>query len=153
MTYNIYIYRLLAAAGAILFFSCHSLSADNKNDSLSPVIDSIEIINENVFDTGEPQYNNFFFKLANSLHFITRPGVIRRELLISVGEKYDTALAHESERNLRSLPYFGQMVNRGPGIFSSKRAPGWFSIRLWREQSPRIRHFHDPWFLCPWRWS
>jgi len=70
-----------------------------------PIIDSVEIRSENVFDLAEPKYDNFLFRLANKTHFVTRPGVIRRELLLKKGDMYDTALVSETVRNLRALPF------------------------------------------------
>jgi len=57
-----------------------------------------------VFDSTEARY--WPWRLANALHAETRPNVIRRELLIGVGDPYDTALVAESERNLRALGIF-----------------------------------------------
>lgn len=40
----------------------------------------------------------------NTLHVTTRERVIRQELLLHPGERFDAALVAESERNLRALP-------------------------------------------------
>ncbi|MBK8482356.1 MAG: BamA/TamA family outer membrane protein [Proteobacteria bacterium] len=40
----------------------------------------------------------------NLVHVTTRERVIRQELLLHAGERYDAALVAESERNLRALP-------------------------------------------------
>lgn len=45
-------------------------------------------------------------RLMNGLHVTTRPGTIRRELLLRPGELFDSAKAAESERNLRFLRVF-----------------------------------------------
>lgn len=82
-----------------------ALSEDRHSVTEGPVIDSVEIHPGNVFDLTQPKYNNFLFRLANALHIITRKSVIRRELLLDVGDPYDTALVNESTRNLRRLPY------------------------------------------------
>ncbi|MFQ5550897.1 MAG: hypothetical protein ACE5FJ_06640, partial [Gemmatimonadales bacterium] len=71
----------------------------------SPVIDSISITTHNVFRSGEAA-TNFVFKLANAVRFKTRAGVVRRELLFRVGDRYDSAAVAESERNLRRLEIF-----------------------------------------------
>ncbi|NMC44955.1 MAG: hypothetical protein GYA46_13635, partial [candidate division Zixibacteria bacterium] len=73
--------------------------------SPAPIIDSVEIVTENVFDLSDPRYNNFLFHLANHTHVVTRKAKVRRELLLHKGERYDTALAAESIRNLRRLDY------------------------------------------------
>lgn len=57
-----------------------------------------------VFDSAEAR--NWPYRLANALHVETRPGVIRRELLLDVGDPYDSLLVAESERNLRALGIF-----------------------------------------------
>ncbi len=57
-----------------------------------------------VFDSVESQF--WPYRIANALHAETRPNVIRRELLLDVGDPYDDALVAESERNLRALGIF-----------------------------------------------
>jgi hypothetical protein len=69
-----------------------------------PVIQAVEIRRAPVFSAVEAQF--WGFRLLNALHAETRPYVIRRELLISPGAPWDTALANESERNLRALGIF-----------------------------------------------
>ncbi|MFZ5979762.1 MAG: hypothetical protein ACOYVF_03940 [Candidatus Zixiibacteriota bacterium] len=66
------------------------------------IIDSIVIENRNIYNTRDKRYNNFFFKTANKLHFVTRPVIIRRELLFNVGDPYSSDLAEEIGRNLRA---------------------------------------------------
>lgn len=70
-----------------------------------PRIDSVEIINQNVFDLTDRRYRMFLFRLANHTHVVTRKSEIRRELLVRKGDVYDTALVNESARNLRRLNY------------------------------------------------
>ncbi|HEX6316109.1 MAG TPA: hypothetical protein VFZ73_14665 [Gemmatimonadaceae bacterium] len=57
-----------------------------------------------VFDSTEAQF--WPYRLANALHVETRASVIRRELLIDVGDPWDSLLVAESERNLRALGIF-----------------------------------------------
>jgi hypothetical protein len=57
-----------------------------------------------VFDSVEARF--WAYRLANTLHIETRPNVIRRELLLGVGDPYDSLLVAESERNLRALGIF-----------------------------------------------
>jgi hypothetical protein len=59
---------------------------------------------EAVFDSVEARY--WAYRIANTLHVETRHNVIRRELLMDVGDPYDSALVAESERNLRALGIF-----------------------------------------------
>jgi hypothetical protein len=68
-------------------------------------LDTIIVVNHNVFSTGGDG-PGFVARLANALHITTRAGVIRRELLIDPGERYDSARVVESERALRALKVF-----------------------------------------------
>lgn len=74
-----------------------------------PVVDSIVIERQDLF-SDEQAEGNAFTTLLNSLHGVTRPNVIRRELLFRVGDTYDSLVIAESERNLR-----------GRGLFRSVR--------------------------------
>jgi hypothetical protein len=69
----------------------------------APVIDSVVIVRDDVFDAGE------FGVVGNTLralHVTTRERVVRRELLLAPGAPFDPALAAETERNLRRLGIF-----------------------------------------------
>ena len=77
------------------------------SDTIAPVVDSIAIITQNVF-TDEEAENTGIFRFANKLRFKTREWVVDRELLIGVGQPYDSVLAEETERNLRSLGLFAE---------------------------------------------
>lgn len=57
-------------------------------------------------DIFDPHERSWLARMANRLHFQTRPWVVRRELLFEPGEPYDSALVAESERNLRALGIF-----------------------------------------------
>src|SRR5688572_4603182 len=69
-----------------------------------PRVRAVIVQREAVFDSVEARY--WAYRIANALHVETRERVIRRELLINVGDPYDTALVAESERNLRALGIF-----------------------------------------------
>lgn len=69
-----------------------------------PQIRAVEILRQSIFSPAEAQ--SFIPRLANSLHFTTRAGVVRRELLFRTGEQYDSARAAETARNLRGLGIF-----------------------------------------------
>jgi len=96
---------------AILLFGVLSAARANpaKTDTIKTaqprIIDSVEIIAENVFDASDPRYDNFLFRLANKAHIVTRHSIISRELLLGKGDPFDTALVYESARNLRELDY------------------------------------------------
>jgi hypothetical protein len=63
----------------------------------------------NIFEpTGEPL--PLLARLGDALHVRTRPWVIRRTLLLDRGDPYDSAKAVESERALRELQVFRQVV-------------------------------------------
>lgn len=72
-----------------------------------PVIDTVIIDNANVFTPAEDDAAPpFVARLANGLHIRTRQWVIRRRLLLHPGERFDAALAEETERVLRGLGVF-----------------------------------------------
>lgn len=72
------------------------------------LIDTVLIQRQDVFSE-EDAAGSFIFRTMNSLHVVTRPFVIRRELLLGSGEHYDSAQAAESERNLRRRLLFSQV--------------------------------------------
>jgi len=79
----------------------HSVEADLiKYDGL--IIDSVEIENQNIFDTNIKGYDNFIFKTANKLHIKTQKPVVERELLLKKGDEFSAELAEETARNLRN---------------------------------------------------
>jgi hypothetical protein len=77
--------------------------------STAPVIDTIIVITENVFGAEEAG-RNALFRIANAVRFTTKTRVVRRELLFRAGEPYDSATVAESERNLRALGVFRDVV-------------------------------------------
>lgn len=76
-----------------------------------PIIARIVVRTHNVFDSTEAS-GNFLFRLANGLHYTTRPSVVRHELLFRAGEPYDSARVAESARNLRARGLFREVVIR-----------------------------------------
>jgi len=77
--------------------------------SVAPTIDTIIVVNRNVFDLQEGDAPSFVARLANRLHARTRTGVIRGTLLVNPGDRYDSARVAESERALRNLNVFRQV--------------------------------------------
>ena len=75
----------------------------------APIVDTIVIVNQNIFDEKDLAELPYLARAANSLHIKTNASVIRRTLLINQGEQYDSARAVESERALRSLNVFRQV--------------------------------------------
>ncbi len=68
-------------------------------------VDTIIVDNRNIFDHANDG-PGFVARLANALHVRTRASVIRRSLLVSPGQPYDSARVAESERALRALGVF-----------------------------------------------
>jgi Outer membrane protein/protective antigen OMA87 len=75
----------------------------------TPVIDTIVVINQNIFDEKDLQALPYVARVANALHIKTQASVIRRTILFNQGEPYDSARAVESERALRGLYVFRQV--------------------------------------------
>lgn len=69
------------------------------------IIGEIIIESNNVFDTTSGKENRSIFRLANRLHVITRPSVIRSQLQVISGDRYSEQKVHESERLLRQNRY------------------------------------------------
>lgn len=76
-----------------------------QTDGSPPTIDTIIIVNGNVFDQ-EDGAPDWVARLANGLHIPTRQWVIRRRLLLNRGDPFDRARVEESERSLRTLGVF-----------------------------------------------
>ena len=77
--------------------------------AVPPTIDTIIVVNRNVFDLQEADAPGFIARLANRLHARTRAGVIRATLLVNPGDRYDSARVAESERALRNLSVFSRV--------------------------------------------
>jgi hypothetical protein len=97
-------------------------------------IDTIVIQNANVFDDHAGDSPGFVGRLANALHVRTRAAVIRRSLLVSPGDPYDSAQVAESERGLRALGVFRfvrvdttRLGAGGPLALRVVTADGWSS--------------------------
>jgi len=77
--------------------------------TVTPIIDTIVVVNHNVFDENDLTPLPYVARIANALHIKTHTSVIRRTLLLNQGDPYDSARAVESERALRSLNVFRQV--------------------------------------------
>lgn len=69
------------------------------------IIGKITIIRSNVFDLDKAEENIYLFRLANSLHVITKESTIRNQLLFESGDYYSQQIIEESERILRNTKY------------------------------------------------
>ena len=102
-------------------------------DSLQ-LIRAVEIRRHNVFSPSEAA--SFIPRLANSLHRTTRPSIVNREILVSRGTVYDSALVLETARNLRSLGVFRRVqvdsVRTDTGlVVRVTTADGWSMRPMW----------------------
>src|SRR5438093_6294857 len=77
--------------------------------SPAATIDTIIVVNRNVFDLQEADAPSFIARLANRLHARTRAGVIRSALLVNPGDRYDSARVAESERAVPNLYVFSRV--------------------------------------------
>jgi hemolysin activation/secretion protein len=69
------------------------------------VIGEIRIEKDNVFDLSNPDENNWFYRLANRWHIITKDSVIEKQLLFRTGDPYSERQVDETERILRGNRY------------------------------------------------
>ncbi len=111
--------------------------ADTGSSAKPHIVHGVQIDRRDIFD---PNERSWFARLANKLHFQTRPAVIRRELLFRPGEPYDSALVAESERNLRALGIFRRVqidsVRTPDGLVLRVVAKdGWSTQADWRFRS------------------
>ncbi|MCP4684502.1 MAG: hypothetical protein GY867_03540, partial [bacterium] len=79
-----------------------SVLAQGDFDPQGMTVDSVEIDNRDIYDTSDPAYSSFLFRLANSLHVVTKERIIRRELLLREGDLFVREIADEMARNLRA---------------------------------------------------
>ncbi len=91
--------------GYLLCFCPAAEAQSQPIENVTPVIDTVIIRAENMFDQQQME-SSFVFRLMNQLHIQTRRWVVERELLFQQNEPYNSALVNESERNLRSLRIF-----------------------------------------------
>lgn len=75
----------------------------------TPIIDTIVVVNHNIFDEHDLPALPHVARFANALHIKTHASVIRRTILLNQGDPYDSARAVESERALRGLNVFRQV--------------------------------------------
>jgi outer membrane translocation and assembly module TamA len=73
-------------------------------------IAEVRIVAREVFDPEQPEESHFLFAWANALHVRTRSEVIRREMLQHEGQPFDPERIAESERNLRALGLFQDVL-------------------------------------------
>jgi hypothetical protein len=103
----------------------------------SLIIRGVQLQRRDIFD---PHERSWLARLANKLHFQTKPAIIRRELLFRAGQPYDSAQVAESERNLRALGIFREVhidtVRTATGLMLRVLTKdGWSTQADWRFRS------------------
>ncbi|KPQ29414.1 MAG: Outer membrane protein/protective antigen OMA87 [Marinobacter excellens HL-55] len=68
-------------------------------------IGSIRVIQRPIFDTSDPQQDNFLYRTLNALNTPTWESALRSQLVFVEGDLYSQALLEESERVLRQREY------------------------------------------------
>lgn len=122
--------RYAAALAALL----PSAAAAQQPPDSAPQIHAVVVRRLNVFAPSEA--SSFIPRLANSLHRVTRPSIVQRELLFGPGSRYDSALVLETERNLRGLGVFRRVlidsVRSDSGlVVRVTTADGWSMRPMW----------------------
>lgn len=67
---------------------------------------TVEVIPLPIFNPHNPREDHRLYEFVNSVHVSTRPFVIRHQLLIEAGQPFSIQRIEESERILRTNPYF-----------------------------------------------
>jgi outer membrane translocation and assembly module TamA len=75
-------------------------------------IGAIRIETRNIFDLDDPREDNSIFRLVNSLHIKTRPGLTEQLLLFRSGERVSARLIDETERLLLANKFFYDVAIR-----------------------------------------
>lgn len=70
-----------------------------------PVVDTVILRRQDIF-SAEVAGHGLLPRVVNALHVTTRPWVIRQEVLLAAGAPWNSALAAETERNLRRRGLF-----------------------------------------------
>lgn len=78
-------------------------------EAAGAVIGDIDVVTDDIFDESDPRENNILYRFANTLHIVTRPGVVRRSLLFHSGEPVSLRLIEETERLLRGRDYINDV--------------------------------------------
>ena len=105
MIFRALLLALLLHAGAHAQQSTAPLPSFAELEAAGARIGEIRISTQDIFDTADPDEDNWLFRGANRLHVRTRPGVIARALLFKPGEPVSVRLIEESERILRGNRY------------------------------------------------
>ena len=107
---------LAGAAGSAGAQQPQSLPTFAQLEAAGARIGEIRVVTGDIFDLNDPRENNFLFRLANKLHFTTRPDVIRRALLFESGEAVSAQKIAETERLLRGYHYLYDVTIRPTAV-------------------------------------
>ncbi|CAG0945270.1 hypothetical protein GPROT2_03128 [Gammaproteobacteria bacterium] len=69
-------------------------------------IGRIDIEVGDIFDTSDPREDRMLYRLANDLHYSTRPSTVQDQLLLQPGDLFSAERAAETARLLREQEYF-----------------------------------------------
>ena len=112
------------------------LPSDAELEAAGARIGTIEIRDQQIFDTNDPRENNWLYRAANHLHKRTRESAIRARLLFRTGQLYSRALLDETARDMRRTAAFV----REPEIRPIRYHDGVVDIEIVT---------HDVWTLSP----
>ena len=90
----------LTAAGGGRYLGDRGLNPAGLEEN-NAVIGKVVIRSDNVFDLDNPLEDKLLYRWANALHVVTRPNVLRSQLLFTEGDRYSKRITDESERLLR----------------------------------------------------
>ncbi len=103
----------MAGAGFLVTSSFAQDPGVNASDIPSPEaleeqnarIGTITVEPRNIFDLSNSEENKTLYRWANALHVVTKPSVIKGQLLFNEGDQYSLRLIDETERLLRQNDY------------------------------------------------
>src|SRR5438045_39031 len=80
-------------------------------EAAGAIIGEIRVEPQNIFDLSDPRENYLLYRLANGIHAVTRPELVRDTLLFKSGDRLSARLVEESERLLRAtLQIYGVRI-------------------------------------------
>jgi hypothetical protein len=97
--------RLIFLALAMLAAPPARAQQPSPPETSPPKVRQVHVVTENIFDLDKPGEDRPLFRLADRFHFVTRPEVIERQVLLKSGDDYSAEKAAESERILRQDSY------------------------------------------------
>lgn len=84
---------------------CKPWAEQNHSSNQALYVGNIELDAQNVFDNNDVDEQRFVHRLTNKLHKVTADDVIRRQLLVKSGDRFDPEKLRETERLLRKNRY------------------------------------------------